>query len=121
MGLRMKRTKRQKKRIKWLASVIRWRRVTTEELFGLDVLAVRVKRKPPAWRLSKVGEDGSLFFYALRKMKALPNAFLCTKSPRWELVGPEGYVGVHTQHNTKMGAIRLSADLDESQMEKEDE
>ena len=121
MGLRMKRTKRQKKRIKWLASVIRWRRVTTEELFGLDVLAVRVKRKPPAWRLSKVGEDGSLFFYALRKMKALPNAFLCTKSPRWELVGPEGYVGVHTQHNTKMGAVRLCADLDESQMEKEDE
>ena len=116
-----KRSTRQRKRSKWLASATRWRRVMTEEMFGLDVLATRVNRKGPGWRLSKVGEDGSMFYYGLRKMQALPNAFLCTKSPRWELVGPEGYVGVHTQHNTKMGAIRLCADLDESQMEKEDE
>ena len=62
--------------------------------------------------------DGELAHYGLRKLKAMSNAFRSTPSARWELVGPEGYDGVRTHHVTKMGAIRLCADLDEEQMEK---
>jgi hypothetical protein len=115
-----KRSARQRKRTAWHARVARWRRVGTETLYGLDILAVQTHRKGPGWRLTKVGEDGSLFYYGLRKLKALSNAFLCTPSARWELVGPEGFVGVRTQHVTKMGALRLCADLDESKFDKEE-
>lgn len=115
----MKQTTRQRKRTEWMTKVLRWRRVGTEEMFGLDVLAVRTHRKPPSWRLSKVMEDGELAYYGLRKLRALPNAFRSTPSARWELVGPEGYDGVRTHHVTKMGAIRLCADLDESKMDPE--
>lgn len=115
-----KRSTRQRKRSKWMAGTTRWRRVETEEMFGLDVLAYRTHRKPPQWRLTKVAESGEVYYYALRKFKRLSNMFPCTQTPSWELAGPEGFEGVHTYHNTKMGAIRLCADLDESKFDKEE-
>jgi len=111
---------RNKKRTAWMAKALRWRRVGTEEMFGLELLAVRTDRKPPTWRVTKVMDAGELAYYGLRKLKALPNGMRCTPSPRWELAGPEGYDGVHTYHITKMGALRLCADLDESKMTKDE-
>jgi len=103
-----------------MTKAMRWRRVGTEEMFGLELLAVRTDRKPPTWRVTKVMDAGELAYYGLRKLKALPNGMRCTPSPRWELAGPEGYDGVHTYHITKMGALRLCADLDESKMTKDE-
>ena len=48
--MRPRSTSKQRKRLEWLASATRWRRVGTEELQD-EIVLVRVKRKPPLWRL----------------------------------------------------------------------
>lgn len=66
--------KSQKKRLSWLASATRWRRVGTES-FEDEVLITRVRRKPPMYTLEHVNDEGQV------------NKALLIKAPK----GEKGY------------------------------
>lgn len=52
-------TKRQKKRIKWLEGATKWRR-TGVETIEEEMLITRITRKPPAYRVEYVRADGKI-------------------------------------------------------------
>ena len=54
-----KKTKRQKKRTKWLSDATRWKRVG-EEAIEEEILITRISRIPPSFRLEYVRDDSKI-------------------------------------------------------------
>lgn len=64
--MRPKKTTRQKKRIKWLASCTSWTRIGEETVYN-EILLTRVSRKPTAYRCETSDDNGKAIVVALEK------------------------------------------------------